>query len=487
MLHVWFIAIVAVLFLRDAIGDPAGVVFLPDRLQSVAGFASPLLFLPIWIGVYAGARACLARFDRGRPRAIVVSYGVVDAGQALAVVGHAVAVLVFGWLDAVRSVVGNVVLIDELIAILPVLLTIAWCWSCSYNIDRRCREALMLRHLDTAQPVVLPSRRQFVIAQARHHAALVLIPILLISAWSELGGLVLRWLATGIDDPGRLGGLARAVAAPHRLDLSAGVLQLIGVALVFTFTPLLLRALWDTAPLADGPLRARLQRVCNASGVRIRDLLVWRTHVSMINGAVVGLLAPLRYILLTDALLDSLDTDQVEAVMAHEVGHVRHRHMPWLAGILIVSVTGVSAGLAIAIGSVPIGWLGVAELLITVAGFGTGLLLLGLVSRRFEWQADAFAVQALARSRARGIGRPIIRTEEVNAMSGALASVARLNHIPDSRPSWRHGSIAQRRTRLRSLDGLDADRLPIDRTVRLIKLAAILAAAALSIGGLALW
>ncbi len=63
-------------------------------------------------------------------------------------------------------------------------------------------------------------------------------------------------------------------------------------------------------------------------------------------------------------------------------------------------------------------------------------------------------------------------------MSGALARVAALNHIPAHRFSWRHGSIRSRQQRLARLPGLAAHALPIDASVRLIKGCALAALAA---------
>jgi hypothetical protein len=56
-------------------------------------------------------------------------------------------------------------------------------------------------------------------------------------------------------------------------------------------------------------------------------------------------------------------------------------------------------------------------------------------------------------------------------MAGALLSVARLNHIPVRKWSFRHGSIAERIARIRRLEGLPRSRLPIDRVVLWCKLA----------------
>lgn len=66
-------------------------------------------------------------------------------------------------------------------------------------------------------------------------------------------------------------------------------------------------------------------------------------------------------------------------------------------------------------------------------------------------------------------GAKAVTSESVEAMAGALESVARLNHISRERRSFRHGSIAHRQHRLARLVGLPLDRLPIDRTCRWIK------------------
>ena len=63
--------------------------------------------------------------------------------------------------------------------------------------------------------------------------------------------------------------------------------------------------------------------------MRYRDILVWRTHSNMGNAAVMGILPHMRYVLLSDLLLETMTDEQIEAVFAHEMGHVVHRHMAW--------------------------------------------------------------------------------------------------------------------------------------------------------------
>ena len=47
----------------------------------------------------------------------------------------------------------------------------------------------------------------------------------------------------------------------------------------------------------------------------------------MITAAVMGLTKWFRYILVTEALLDTLSPEEVDAVIAHEIGHVQRRHL----------------------------------------------------------------------------------------------------------------------------------------------------------------
>ena len=47
----------------------------------------------------------------------------------------------------------------------------------------------------------------------------------------------------------------------------------------------------------------------------------------MVNACVTGILPRFRYVLLTDALVDSLTPHEIAAVFGHEIGHIAHRHL----------------------------------------------------------------------------------------------------------------------------------------------------------------
>jgi STE24 endopeptidase len=470
MLQAVLIAIVIVVVTRDSFslfplwgGWPAlhvvGVV-----LGAFAGLA---------VAVHFAIARCGRQLDRtGRSGWITLADFVLDGSRLLILALHAAAVLGLGWLDVVRGAVGDQVLLDEALAAAPAVLTIIAGYASFHGIEQRLAEASLIGALDRGEPVrPIRTRAQYIADQTRHQVALVLVPIAILAAWSESAA---RWARPGLvallgDD--RVRAFEWLVTAVH----------LSGVLVLILVMPMVLRRVWDTVPLAPGVLRDRLDSLCRKQGVRCREYLVWRTHGSMINGAMIGLVPWTRYILLTDALLERLPLEQIEAVMAHEVGHARRRHLPWLIGALAATTMlvwlGTSVGGAFLLLFVPEALLSASAEAVGGLGLltalGVGWLVFGHVSRVFEQQADAFAVQHLSGWSARSPRTSAALTHDaVSAMAGALMSVARLNSIPTRKFTWRHGSIRGRCQRIGALLGRDASRLPIDRSVRRLKLAA---------------
>ncbi len=370
----------------------------------------------------------------------------------------------------------RIVLVDELLVMLPPLIMLGWGWWAYYPIDRRLRESVLIRRLDEGAAVhPVWTRGQYILAQFRHHVAMMLVPMLLLVAWQELMQLTI---------PG------------DRMFFAFNVqvtLTLMGVGGVFLFAPVIILAMWDTIPLPRGPLRDRLLAMCRQHRVGVRELVLWRTFGGMINGAVMGLIAPLRYILLTDALLDNMPQRQVEAVMAHELAHVRRHHLPWLMLAALVALYAFSAVAALLVEQLPFAsWVGLYDpglghvLAAPDAGYALAFLLamvgwvplFGWLSRRFERQADTFAAQHLSQDEQRDADiptPPVITAEAANTMSDALRNVAVLNNIPIDRRSWRHGSIAWRIAYLESIIGRRLDQAPIDVLVLRIKIVSLCA------------
>jgi Zn-dependent protease with chaperone function len=451
-------------FLRDAVGEPwlsawvspgQGAAISLSLMAAIGAVAHVL----IWRSARRLDRTGSGRHVRGADR-------VVLGAWLAATIAHVFNVLALGWLDSVRAVLGDVVILDEAVAVAPVVGVVMSAWWSLYPIDRRVREAGLMRDLDEGRPVYRQvTRAGFVFLASRHQLAIILVPVLLVMGWSELVVWGARyWLKTRQDPSSAGQGAAWAIL----------LIQAFGTMVAFTLMPPIMRRVWDTEPLGPGAMRNRLDELCRRHGVRNRELLVWRTRGTMINGAVMGLFAPVRYIMLTDSLLDHLSDVQVEAVMAHEVGHVRRRHMIWLIVSMLgaIGIVIAIADLAVRIVPLPAQAIGWANILVTLIAISVALTLFGFVSRRFEWQADAFAARHL--SEHAEAPSATVTPEAVAAMSGALQAVADLNHIPPARFSWRHGSIFTRQERLARLVGLPVDGLPIDREASIFKLVAAL-------------
>ena len=115
---------------------------------------------------------------------------------------------------------------------------------------------------------------------------------------------------------------------------------------VLLMTPALLVFVLPTQRMPDSPLRRRLEELCQQHGLRVNNVLLWRTHSSVGNAAVMGVIPGVRYLLVTDLLLEAMPEDQVVAVFAHEIGHVVHRHLLWMAacGLCLVLAASRAGG-----------------------------------------------------------------------------------------------------------------------------------------------
>ncbi len=87
-------------------------------------------------------------------------------------------------------------------------------------------------------------------------------------------------------------------------------------------------------PLEDEDLRRRLTMLSERAGTRVRGVYRWKLSEksTKANAALTGLGAT-RRIILADTLLDNYSGDEIEAVLAHELGHHVHRHI--LKSILV--------------------------------------------------------------------------------------------------------------------------------------------------------
>ncbi len=212
------------------------------------------------------------------------------------------------------------------------------------------------------------------------------------------------------------------------------------------FGPVLIKRLWHCKPLETGDSKKRLETICDNAGLKYADILKWELFGGhMITAGVMGLVGRFRYILVTPALLSSLDEDQIEAVMLHEIGHVQKHHMLFYL-LFFAGFIGCSSLFFEPIGLflyvLPVYGIfkfigidqGVAHSILTsltLIGFFILYfrLVFGLYMRNFERQADLHIYQY------KNDASPLITT---------FYKIASYSRQSMEKPNWHHFSIGER-------------------------------------------
>ena len=117
--------------------------------------------------------------------------------------------------------------------------------------------------------------------------------------------------------------------SPQHWWLIAWGLFMVLFVVVAQVAPLILFPIfYKFEPLENDDLKRRLVRLSERAGTKVRGIYKW--HLSeksrKANAALTGLGAT-RRIILADTLLDHYSPDEIEAVLAHELGHHVHKHI----------------------------------------------------------------------------------------------------------------------------------------------------------------
>ena len=150
--------------------------------------------------------------------------------------------------------------------------------------------------------------------------------------------MLLTLAATFTAYVGLLVGVAKYLggAGAYIVELAVAGSALI-VLLQWLFSPYIINAYYHTRPPAT-PMEHRLRevasRLARASGVREPKLVIAETSVP--NAFAYGSPLTGNYVAVTRGLLRLLRPDELEAVIAHEVGHLKHRDVSWILALSIV-------------------------------------------------------------------------------------------------------------------------------------------------------
>lgn len=214
--------------------------------------------------------------------------------------------------------------------------------------------------------------------------------------------------------------------------------SLIFFGLVLAFIPPFTVRLWLCQPIQDSALRQRLENLCQRTGFRCGGMLTWNMMRGAVTAAIMGVFPRYRYVIFTQGLLDKLSPASIEAVLAHEIGHNRYKHLLLYPLIIcgMIPVLGlydawVSPLISSALETHQMQSLGpfIAFATAAVILLVYFRLIFGFFSRLFERQADLFVFEA-------GV--------DPQDMVSALDSVAIHSGYTHHDPSWHHHSIQER-------------------------------------------
>ena len=238
--------------------------------------------------------------------------------------------------------------------------------------------------------------------------------------------------------------LARMLASS---EWGESILFLLFFLLLAITFPLLIKNLWNCQTMPDGPARIHMEEFCRKQNFRYSDIMLWPLYEGkMLTAGVMGLSKRYRYLLITPALLEALTPYEIEAVLAHEIGHVKKYHLqlylvlflgfglvaslissPLLFLLLnssifyqLIDFSGIDPEAALAF------W-GAAPMFVIMLVYFRYVF--GFFMRNFERQADLAVFKAL------GDSAPLINSlEKISWLSGNIRN----------KPSWHHFGIGQR-------------------------------------------
>jgi tetratricopeptide (TPR) repeat protein len=208
----------------------------------------------------------------------------------------------------------------------------------------------------------------------------------------------------------------------------------------------MVRKLWGCKKLPDGYLKRHLEAFCAKQNFTA-DFYLWPLFEGqMLTAGVMGIVPGLRYILITPALIETMSRAELEAVMAHEIGHVKKYHMllyvfliagfSLLVGVLaepfiymflsldflnrLMATSGISVEMMLVlVGAVPL-------LVFMLVYFR---FIFGYFIRNFERQADLFSLQTIG---------------DGNALVSAFEKIAVLGGNIRNQHNWHHFGIGER-------------------------------------------
>lgn len=178
---------------------------------------------------------------------------------------------------------------------------------------------------------------------------------------------------------------------------------IISVVLSKILPVMILPIFYKIIPLNDEELKKRITKLASNVGMKVENVFSFdmSKNTKKANAAFTGL-GKTKRIILGDTLLNEYTLGEIETVIAHELGHYKHKHI--IKNIILSTVVSFATFFLIAVlYDSSLTWFGfsartdVSALpLLTLWGMLIGLIIspiTNIISRKFEYQADEYAVK----------------------------------------------------------------------------------------------
>lgn len=184
----------------------------------------------------------------------------------------------------------------------------------------------------------------------------------------------------------------------------ASAMFLISVVLSQLFPILILPIFYKIIPLNDEELKTRISNLAKGAGIKVENVFTFdmSKNTKKANAAFTGL-GKTKRIILGDTLLNNYSKDEIETVIAHELGHYKHKHI--LKNILFGTISSFLTFFIISIlYKSSLSWFDFESItqiaalpLLSLWAMIIGLIqtpIGNLLSRKFEYEADRYAIES---------------------------------------------------------------------------------------------
>ena len=184
----------------------------------------------------------------------------------------------------------------------------------------------------------------------------------------------------------------------------AALMFFISVILSQIFPIIILPIFYKVVPLNDEELKTRIKNLAKDAGIKVENVFSFdmSKNTKKANAAFTGL-GKTKRIILGDTLLNNYSTDEIETVIAHELGHYKHKHI--LKNILFGTISSFLTFFIISIlYKNTLSWFDFTSItqIAALPLLSLWAMLIGLIqspignilSRKYEYEADRYAIES---------------------------------------------------------------------------------------------